>query len=58
MDYLDLGIIFLAAVMVWLLYKVTKETRAYAATERRYVLRQARSQALHDEPLRGTLRRR
>jgi hypothetical protein len=36
-------------VMVWLLYKVTRETRAYAATQRRYVLRQARTQAFGDE---------
>jgi hypothetical protein len=49
MDYVDLGIIFLAALMVWLLYKVTKETRAYAATQRRYVLRQARTEAHRGE---------
>ena len=50
MEYVDFGIVVLAALMVWLLHRVTKETQAYAATRRRYVLRQARSEAPREEP--------
>jgi hypothetical protein len=39
MDFLDLGIVALAAVMVWLLYRVTRETREYAAPHIHYVYR-------------------
>jgi len=31
MDFIDTAILLLAAVMVWLLYRVTRETRDYAA---------------------------
>jgi hypothetical protein len=43
MDIMDFGIIVLAALMVWLLYKATQETRAYGAHQKQYVLRQART---------------
>jgi hypothetical protein len=58
MEYMDLGIIVLAALMVWLLYKVTQETRAYTTTQQRYVLREARSEAPHDRLAGGTRPRR
>ena len=43
MDYMNLGIIVLAAVMVWLLYKVTKETRQFIASNKRRVVREVRA---------------
>jgi hypothetical protein len=46
MEYVDFGIIGLAALMVWLLYKATQETRAYAAKRGKYSLRQARTRDL------------
>jgi hypothetical protein len=39
MDLFDFGIVALAIVMVWLLYKVTRETREYAAPHVNYVYR-------------------
>ena len=53
MEFVDLGIVVFAALMVWLLYKVTKETKAFMASQKRYVLREARNRALRD-PRRGT----
>ena len=46
---MDFGIIVLAALMVWLLYKATRETRAYGAHQKKYVLRQARTQSRVEE---------
>ena len=48
MEFVDLGIAVFAALMVWLLYKVTKETKAFTATQKRYVLREARTKAVRD----------
>jgi hypothetical protein len=53
MEYVDIGIIVLAVLTMWLLHKVTKDTQAYAAAKRRYVLRQARSEARVEEPAGG-----
>lgn len=39
MELFDLGIVVLAAVMVWLLYRVTRETREYAAPHMVYAYR-------------------
>jgi hypothetical protein len=38
MDFMDYGTIALAALMIWLLYKVTVETREFIAAERHRAL--------------------
>ena len=53
MDFMDFGIIVLAALMVWLLYKATQETRAYGAQHKKYAVRQARTQNRVEERFGG-----
>jgi hypothetical protein len=48
MHYMDFAIIILAAVMVWLLYTVTRETRAYGFKYRKHALRKARRPAVRE----------
>jgi hypothetical protein len=55
MDYINLGIIVLAAVMVWLLYRVTKETRQFIASDKRRVFREVRATGA-DRPRTATVR--
>ena len=43
MDYLHLGIAALAAVMVWLLYSVTRETRRFLESDERRIFRAVRA---------------
>jgi hypothetical protein len=43
MDYMHLGIIALAAVMVGLLYSVTRATRAFIESDKRRVFREVRA---------------
>ncbi len=45
MDLMDYGTIALAVLMVWLLYKVTRETRQFIASDKRRVFREVRASA-------------
>jgi hypothetical protein len=56
MDFVDFGIIVLAALMIWLLYKATQETRAYGADQRKFTLRHVRTQKPREEHI-GDVRR-
>jgi hypothetical protein len=49
MNFVDFGIIALAALMVWLLYKATQETRAYGAQRGKHAPRQAGSRPSREE---------
>jgi hypothetical protein len=56
MDFVDFGIIVLAALMIWLLYRATQETRAYGAEQRKFAPRHVRTQKPSEEHI-GHMRR-
>jgi hypothetical protein len=53
MDFVHFGIMALAALMVWLFYKATREMRALGAQQRKYAPRHARSRNSGEEHIGG-----
>jgi hypothetical protein len=43
MDLMDYGTMALGMLMIWLLYKVTRETRQFIASDKRRVFREIRA---------------
>jgi hypothetical protein len=58
MELLHYGTIALAALMVWLLYRVTRETRQFMALDKRRVFRRIRPAAASEPHTPGVKTRR